>query len=101
MSVDGSDDTADGDKSISSLLLKKSNDQSVELKVYFADRKALSQYIAEPDILIVKISLPQYLRDKETGQMVELDSGERRVKIKPQYSEQEFAELLEQVENAI
>ena len=67
VSVDGAEDNADGDKSISDLVLKKSEAKSIEIQINFANREALTQYIAEPDILVVKISLPQYFKDSETG----------------------------------
>ena len=59
------------------------DEKSIKIKIDFANPKALSLYIEEPDILVVKVSLPSMLRDDATGQQIEDESIEGQVLIKP------------------
>ena len=57
--------------------LIKVEDYSIEMKIYFAEPDALTLYIEDPDRLVVKISLPTYIRDAATGKEIEKESYER------------------------
>jgi len=61
--------------------IKKASETQVKIEIEFSDRKAISEQISEPDILIVKFSDPGVIIDKETGKPLGDVSFEKRIEI--------------------
>ena len=55
------------DSLIKSVSFEEQTERSVKIKVYFADMKAITKWILEPDYLRVQIVLPSIFIDAETA----------------------------------
>ena len=67
------DENEDLDRSISGFTLEKIEDSSMTINVNFTNPLDVSKRVIEPDSLDIKITMPQLIKDKETGDELEVE----------------------------
>ena len=73
ISIPGSEDDFDSNKSIANLVFVESTPVSLILQIVFADIADISPDVTDPDELSIKFELPDLFIDDETGKT--LDAG--------------------------
>ena len=80
----------DLDKYIQGMDLIKVTDRTLEIDVLFSDPSAITQNILEPDLLELKIALPQVIVDAETYEQLQETNSFVETTMQPQFSKEEF-----------
>lgn len=81
------------DKSIATAQLVDIESTFFTVQIKFSDTSAISQYLIEPDTLIVTFSMPEIFVDEETGKPLASDPIHYRIPLSAQYTLEEFQEL--------
>ena len=82
------------------MLVTEITDTSFTVQVAFSDINSISSELREPDILIVKLDMPDIFIDAETGEPLSTDPIELKLPIGAQYTSATFKQLTAKAENA-
>ena len=76
-------------------------ESEINIQLTFADNKAISQEILEPDSLIVTIAQPWLIVDAETSEPLSYVPTVQSIELALQYNDAEFLELQENAKKAV
>ena len=76
ISILGAEDEEILDKSVANVTFVDADESWIAFQITFSDTNAITQFISDPDTLVIQIKDPEVFIDRETNKPLEKDSLE-------------------------